>query len=352
MDAAVAEVSEPGGGRKNRPAVACRFPACADAIGFGSSSPPGVPFMRIGAAASCLSLVVAVAFAPGGSWSVAAPIPVRLQEHTGALLGGQIYIAGGFDSSDAPTRVAYRYDPAHDTWARIADLPADRHHMPLVVVGDTLYAAGGLEGQQFIPQTTLWIYRADRNTWETRAPLPAPRGASAAVADNGKLIVVGGFGLNRTLLDSIAVYDPGTNHWVNRAPIPTPRDHLTAGVAGGIVYAIGGRPLDPGRNYDVVEAYDPATDHWSTKSPMPSRRGGLASAVVGGMIHTFGGERRDGVFANHEVYDPARDAWTIAAPMPTARHGLAAVAVGDRIFVIGGGPKAGSAQTSVVEVWR
>jgi hypothetical protein len=38
--------------------------------------------------------------------------------------------------------------------------------------------------------------------------------------------------------------------------------------------------------------------------------------------------------------------------MPTARHGLAAVAVGGRIFVIGGGPKAGSAQTSVVEVWR
>ncbi len=118
------------------------------------------------------------------------------------------------------------------------------------------------------------------------------------------------------------------------------------------MYAIGGRPLDPGRNYDVVEAYDPATDRWTTKSPMPSRRGGLASAVVGGVIHTFGGERRDGVFANHEVYDPARDAWTVAAPMPTARHGLAAVAVGDRIFVIGGGPKAGSAQTSVVEVWR
>jgi N-acetylneuraminic acid mutarotase len=74
--------------------------------------------------------------------------------------------------------------------------------------------------------------------------------------------------------------------------------------------------------------------------------------VVDGRIHTFGGERRDGVFANHEVYDPSHDAWSVAAPMPTARHGLAAVAVGDRIFVIGGGPKEGSAQTNVVEVWR
>ena len=86
---------------------------------------------------------------------------------------------------------------------------------------------------------------------------------------------------------------------------------------------------------------------------MPSRRGGLASAVLDGKIHTFGGETRSGVFANHEVYDPARDAWSVSTPMPTARHGLAAVTVGARgIYVIGGGPKAGLAQTAVVEVWR
>jgi hypothetical protein len=38
--------------------------------------------------------------------------------------------------------------------------------------------------------------------------------------------------------------------------------------------------------------------------------------------------------------------------MPTARHGLAVVAVDDKIYAIGGGPKAGSGQTNVVEVWR
>ena len=308
--------------------------------------------MRYAVLVSIPSFALTLGLTSPGAWSNAAPIPARLQEHHGALLGGQIYIAGGFDSTDSPTRVAFRYDPGRDAWTRIADLPEDRHHMPLVVRGDTLYAVGGLEGQQFIPQTTLWIYRADRDRWESRAPLLAPRGAAAAAVVNGKLVVVGGFGTNRTLLDSITVYDPGTNHWTNRAPIPTKRDHLTAEAVGGTVYAIGGRPLDPARNYDVVEAYDVAADRWTTKSPMPSRRGGLASAVLDDKIHTFGGERRDGVFANHEVYDPAHDAWTVAAPLPTARHGMAAVTVGDRIFVIGGGPKAGSAQTNVVEVWR
>jgi N-acetylneuraminic acid mutarotase len=169
---------------------------------------------------------------------------------------------------------------------------------------------------------------------------------------DGKIVVVGGFGTKYKLLDSITVYDPATNRWTNRAPMPTVRDHLTADVVHGVLYAIGGRPLDPAKNYDVVEAYDLATNQWTKKASMPSKRGGLGSAVIAGKIHTFGGETRNSVFANHEVYDPAHDTWSDAEPMPTARHGLAVVAVDDKIYVIGGGPKAGSGQTNVVEVWR
>lgn len=84
---------------------------------------------------------------------------------------------------------------------------------------------------------------------------------------------------------------------------------------------------------------------------MPSRRGGLASAVLDGKIHTVGGETRSSVFANHEVYDPAADRWITAAPLPTARHGLGAAALNGKIYVIGGGPRAGFAQTDVVEVF-
>src|SRR5207302_162020 len=94
--------------------------------------------------------------------------------------------------------------------------------------------------------------------WSTASPLPAPRGASGVGVVNGKLILVGGWGLGRKLVDSSAIYDPATNRWHNVAPIPTPRDHLTAAAVGGIVYAIGGRPFNPDHNYDLVEAYDPA----------------------------------------------------------------------------------------------
>lgn len=283
-------------------------------------------------------------------WSTARSLPEPLQEMHAAVLDGKVYIAGGFDRSGQPTARAYRYDPASDTWERIADLPAPRHHMPLAVAHDTLYAVGGLTGLDFRAEATLWAYRVDQNRWEVRAPLLAARGASAVATVQGNLIVVGGFEPGG-LVQASAIYDPTTDIWRSAAPLPTPRDHLTAQEVGGFVYAIGGRPLDADQNYNVVEAYDPATDRWTSKAPMPSRRGGLGSAVLDGMIHSFGGESRTAVFADHAVYDPNADRWTGAPPLPTARHGLAVAAVTGKIYVIGGGPRAGLAQTDVVEVF-
>src|SRR5437773_11136387 len=116
--------------------------------------------------------------AADGRWSPATPLPEPVQELSAAVLHGRIYVAGGFDRTGAPTAAAFRYDPVANQWERVADLPAARHHMPLAAVDDTLYAVGGLAEATFVPENTLWIYRDDQNRWESRAPLPAPRGAS------------------------------------------------------------------------------------------------------------------------------------------------------------------------------
>ena len=125
--------------------------------------------MRLSAVAVVVSLVVLRA----GTWTKAAPIPERLQEHHGVLYRGKIYITGGLDSTGQTTKVAYRYDPRGNTWEKIADIPEPRHHMPMVVVNDTLYAIGGFDGLRFTPKSTLWISRPEKNTWEDRAALPA-----------------------------------------------------------------------------------------------------------------------------------------------------------------------------------
>jgi len=128
-------------------------------------------------------------------------------------------------------------------------------------------------------------------------------------------------------------------------------DARAAAVVDGKVYAAGGRPLDPDRNFDVLESYDPSTDTWTRRASMPTARGGVTAVALQNRLHTYGGETTQEVFAEHAVYDTRTDAWTSAPPLPTPRHGAAAAILGNQIYVIGGGPQAGLAQTEVVEIY-
>lgn len=290
-----------------------------------------------------------------GVWRVGAPLPERLQEIQGAALGTSIIVAGGFDSTNTASPRAYRYDIMSNSWTRIADLPAARHHMPLVTAGDSVYAVGGYTDGAFNASTTLWVYRPDSNLWSPRAPLPQPRGASVAAAtrllDTVRIVVVGGLSGPAGPVDSVDIYYPGTNSWRRGKPILTPRDHLGGGILsaniGPVFVAAGGRLPNP---MTVTEGYTLLTNGWHMLSAMPTARGGVGSATTDETLHVLGGE--DAVsHSSHFVYTYHSNTWLTLEPMPTARHGLAVVQAGGLIYAIGGGPTPGFSQTAVVEVY-
>jgi N-acetylneuraminic acid mutarotase len=284
-------------------------------------------------------------------WTPGPALPEPIQEIHAAVLHGRIYIAGGINAAPAISTTVYRLDPASGRWEQAANLPDGRHHMPLAVIGDSLYAIGGLGPNGMTAAGTLWLYDERTDRWQSRAPLPEPRGASAVGVIDGRIFVVGGFGTGERLLDSIAIYQPATDRWRHGAPIPTPRDHLGAVVIAGRLYATGGRPLDPGRNFKALEVYDPATDTWNRRTPMPTARGGLAAVALDNRMYTYGGETTRKVFAEQELYDVTTGAWSVAPRLPSPRHGLAAAILGNRIYVIGGGRRAGLGPTDVVEIY-
>ncbi len=292
---------------------------------------------------ACAGVTVSTA----GSWSNSTPLPEPLQEMNAATVKGRIYVVGGINTSNEATKLVYRFDPATGKWERLRDFPDYRHHMPLVVLRDTLYAIGGYTPPGFTAVRSVLAYDEGRDVWVGRGLLPEPRGASAAAVADGKIVVVGGITTGNQQTDSIVIFDPAVDYWLHGPPIPTKRDHLIAGAVGSVVFAIGGRN---GPNFDVVEAFDVRTGRWTTRAKMPSTRGGLGGATLNGLIYTYGGEN-PGAFANHERYDPAADAWTVLPGLPTARHGLGVTTLDGKIYVIAGGPRAGFAQTDVVEVY-
>jgi N-acetylneuraminic acid mutarotase len=296
-----------------------------------------------------------------GTWRTAAPMPTKRTEVAAATLDGKIYVVGGFEKPSlgnvmnfAITPSVEAYDPVMDRWTSKAPLPVGLHHVGIGVVGGRLYVIGGYTKSGFTvwnPVATVYAYDPATDNWTERAPMPTARGALSVTEHDGKLYAIGGYD-RKANNAQVEVYDPAQNVWTSGAPMPTPRDHLATATVTGKIYAIGGRiDGDYSRNLAVTERYDPTTDRWTPVSDLPTARSGITAAVVDGRIYVFGGEKAVGTFQENEAYDSARDTWQSMAPMPTARHGLGSTVVQGRIYVISGGPSPGGSFSDLNEVF-
>jgi N-acetylneuraminic acid mutarotase len=296
-----------------------------------------------------------------GSWRMAAPMPTKRTEVAVAALDGKVYVVGGFEkpslgnvTSFAITPSVEVYDPATDRWTAKSPMPAGLHHVGIGVVGGRLYVIGGYSKSGLSvwnPVATVYAYDPATDRWTERAPMPTARGALSVTEYDGKLYAIGGF--NRKANNTqVEVYDPGRNEWTTAAPLPTSRDHLAAATAAGKIYAMGGRLNgDYSKNLTVVEMYDPVSNRWKRASDLPTARSGITAAVIEGKIYVMGGEGAAGTFNENEAYDPVRDVWQRMAPMPTARHGLGSAVVQGRMYVISGGSTPGGSFSDLNEVF-
>ncbi len=296
-----------------------------------------------------------------GHWMTGAPAPTARTEVAAAAVDGQIYVVGGFESSNLWTmwqssvsaRVE-RYDPGTDHWSDMPDLPVGVHHAGAAVVDGDLYVVGGFtqsDETAWLPSNRVFRFNADRAVWEERAPLPTARGGLGVTTLQGQIFAVGGYD-GRDNLAAVEVYDPGLDQWTAVAPLPTPRDHLAVVAVGETLYAIGGRVrLNYRANLSTVEAYHVVANRWVPKADLPMPRSGIAACVVDGWIYVFGGESGAGTFSHNERYHPQWNRWDAMAPMPTARHGLGAVAVEGHVYVVSGGPRPGGSYSALNEIF-
>ena len=322
--------------------------------------------MRYRVMLACLLFMVLPVFAEqlqqdGGVWRTASPAPMKRTEVAAATVGAKIYVVGGFEQPSwgnvlnfAITPAVEEYDPAVDRWSTKASMPAGLHHVGIGVVGGRLYIIGGYKQSGLSvwgPVDTVYAYDPATDAWSEGAPMPTARGALSVTVHDGKLYAIGGYE-GRANSAAVEAYDPVRNSWSARASLPTPRDHLATTTAAGKLYAIGGRLKgDYHRNLSVTEVYDPLSDKWSKAPDLPTARSGITAAEAGGRVYVFGGEGVDGTFRENEAYDPARNAWLTMAPMPTARHGLGSAVIDGRIHVISGGPTPGGSFSNLNEVY-
>jgi hypothetical protein len=265
------------------------------------------------------------------------PDPPRT-EVTGAFFDGKVVVLAGLLQDNSASAQVDFYDPATDSWSAGPPLPRALHHTAAGVLGGRLYVVGGYLDPQWTPVADVHSLGPGETAWRPEPPLAGARGALAVASLPDALMAVGGVGsgdMVRTeiLQTGAAAWEPGPN-------LTTSREHLGATGAAGRAYAIAGRVGTLESNRDSVESLALTDTAWRAEPKLNHSRGGIGAAAPGDRPCVAGGEEPLGrTIGEIECLQDGR--WVVVAHLEVPRHGLAVVAHGNRLHVIGGGPKPG-----------
>jgi hypothetical protein len=220
-----------------------------------------------------------------------------------------------------------------------------------VALNGKIYLIGGFGTDTNVPSDGVLVYDTMAKTWSRAAPLPAPRGGHAAVVLAGKIHVLGGGNSKSTIADH-DLFDPATNAWTTLAPLPR-AEGSPAVVAFGEKFCAAVAPvfLTLARSTSTIPPQTPGRPvRRSTRAAPPGRR-------LLRRNPRFGGESQTKRQSLGEVLRLTRDgAWERVSTMPTPRNFARAVILGDAVYVVGGSPTPepshASSGSAIVERFR
>jgi N-acetylneuraminic acid mutarotase len=295
------------------------------------------------------------------TWGTAKIQPTPTHEVHGEVVGGKLYIFGGYDYTKrpdyySPTKRSYVYDPVANTWSPIADLPHRPNgegfggitHEGLTNDGTNIYFAGGYTSNstgtgQLFGTKQVWRYNVASDSYDTLPDLPEELAAGQLRYLNGKIHYFGGANLSRK--DVGVHYALDLNNasagWVALAPLLNPVNHPGSAVYGGKIYLIGGSHGQDNSTVtqQTVEVYDPNTDTWTRVANMPVARDHISSSVVvlGDRIIVLGGETSHNILSDLvSAYSPATDTWTELTPLPAGKSAGIAAVLENNLYYTGG----------------
>lgn len=212
-------------------------------------------------------------------------------------------------------------------WTAISGLAVPRDDFGTVVIGDDIWALGGMTGERGNRLQSIEVYDTTTDTWST-SDIEMPLGIASfeAVAVGPLVYTVGGFDATSQAVDHVAVLDTRSGEWRDLPRLPHPRYAHTATLLDDRVYVIGGRDLDG--EVSEVDVLDLDSETWETlETQMPERRARDSHKTVvtpQGLV-VAGGQREFQDSAQVDLFDPASGRWRRLPdlPEPMSRAGLA-----------------------------
>ncbi|GAA1512717.1 hypothetical protein GCM10009827_028780 [Dactylosporangium maewongense] len=278
---------------------------------------------------------------PLGSWETLPDVPtttgggpVGIEGAAAAVLGGKLYVIGGFTADDPRTRLdtVWVLDTATKTWTEGPRLQqAVSQTAAVVTPSGELFIIGGWAKDGPIPN----VYRLDpaAGKWVGAGALPVPRQAGAAVFDGKGIVYAGGKDSNGQPTATIFVQQPTGDGWgVADVSLRQPREKLAGASDGaGTSWFIGGNGTGgTTSDIDVLVERKLADDH--PKLPEP-RQGASAVRLEGFGLCVLGGNNDEKVFQWWCQQDGVAERLPeLAVP----RAGMAVTTSGNTVYAVGG----------------
>lgn len=198
------------------------------------------------------------------SWAQIANYPEGPCFHvTGFVIGSIAYVGTGRLENGSYTKKFHSYDPITNMWVPIADFPgtARRGAVSFVLNGKGYVGTGQSSGGLTVD---FYEYNPVLNLWNTRANLPGlPRTSSVAFSINS-YGYVGTGQTNSGSTNDFYQYDPMTNTWTAKADVgPTTRQEATGFAVNGLGYIGTGDDFSSGNNFNDMWEYNPTLNSWT-----------------------------------------------------------------------------------------
>lgn len=190
-------------------------------------------------------------------WREGPRLPEPFAAGGAAFVGGRVHVFGGIDaqaSCDVDHHWSLDPDNTSDGWQNhgtSSPMPLARNHFSTVVLDDMIYAVGGQHSHDPCAsrpgrtQTSyLHVYDPAKESWTRLADLPTPQSHAepSTFVHDGRIWMVGG----AVAGDRVVIYDPATDKWEERADLALPQRLLapSAAIADGRLFVVSGGAPD------------------------------------------------------------------------------------------------------------
>ena len=277
---------------------------------------------------------------PGPSWSYTGSLNTAGGGQATLLPGGKVLVAGGDILGKAEL-----YDPATGTWSYTGSLPTNWSDFTATLLqnGKVLVAGGGTSSSpSWTPTNAAALYDPVSGTWSPTGKLiTAHASHTAALLQNGKVLIVGGFGESFDTLDTAELYDPETGTWTLTGKLNVARYILNATLlkSGKVLITGGTNDDDFASTLASAELYDPATGTWSITGSLNLPRAlHTATLLPSGKVLVTGGYNWPPVsLRSAELYDPTIGTWSVTGDLIAARDSHTATLLPNGKVLVAGG---------------